>query len=149
MADKVYPSWEEIYKLSRKVGKEVLDSDFNPDVLIGIIRGGLVPARILSELLKNPRLYCMKIEYYDENNKPTEKPNITQELDVHLKDLNVLVVDEVCDSGSSMKTTMEYLKKFEPKQVKTAVVHVKPCSIFKPDFYADETDKWIVYPWEI
>jgi len=145
--EKINISWEELHKLTLEVGKQI-NNNFKPDVLIGLVRGGLVPARILSSFLNNPRLYCMKIEFYDKDDNPTKKPNITQELNVHLENLNVLVIDEVCDTGSTLKTTLEYLKKFNPKDIKTAVIHLKPHSIFKPDFHADTTDKWIIYPWE-
>jgi hypoxanthine phosphoribosyltransferase len=64
----------------------------------------------------------------------------------------ILVVDEVCDSGLTLEETEKVLIARGAKSVATAVLHYKPTKSendFVPDFYVAETDKWVVYPWEL
>lgn len=64
----------------------------------------------------------------------------------------LLIIDEVCDKGQTLKFLDERLKKQGAKLVRTAVLHYKPAQSetgFIPDWFVEETDKWIVYPWEL
>jgi hypothetical protein len=62
--------------------------------------------------------------------------------------LKVLVVDDVSDTGSSLRTAMEHVADRGASEVRVATLHVKPWTTFRPDYYAAEVDAWIVYPWE-
>jgi hypoxanthine phosphoribosyltransferase len=62
--------------------------------------------------------------------------------------LKVLVVDDVSDSGNSLIEVKKYVLEKGVSAVKIATLHHKPWSLFKPDYYAEEVDKWIIYPWE-
>ena len=64
------------------------------------------------------------------------------------KGKKVLVIDEVADSGECLELVKRLLKKQRPKSIKTAVLHKKPGSVHKPDYFIEETKSWIVYPWE-
>ena len=59
-----------------------------------------------------------------------------------------MLVDDVADTGRSMDLAVRYLKENKVGILKTATIHYKPQSMFKPNFYVKETEKWIVYPWE-
>ncbi len=61
----------------------------------------------------------------------------------------VLVVDEVADTGKSLKLVKEHIIEQGATEVKIATVYYKPWSIVKPDYYEKETSCWIVFPWEI
>jgi len=76
------------------------------------------------------------------------KPYIVEELGANITGLNVLVVDEVVDTGESMEVVKKYLSVFKPKSMKFAVLHIKPWAKAKPDHFVEETKAWIVYPWE-
>ena len=67
----------------------------------------------------------------------------------HLKDKKLLIVDDVSDTGGSFDFTVNLIKKKGITNFKTATLHHKPWSIFKPDYFIEEIDKWIIYPWEI
>jgi hypothetical protein len=66
-----------------------------------------------------------------------------------IADKKVLVVDEVADTGKSLKLVKEHIIEKGATEVKIATVYYKPWSIVKPDYYERETSKWIVFPWEI
>ncbi len=118
--------------------------DFEPDVIVGISRGGLVPARILSDIL-GKRVLILGMEFYKGINERKDRPAITQELP-KLEGLKILLVDDVSDSGKSLVTAMELLK---GNKVKTATLHYKPHSSYKPDYFVETSNSWIVYPWEV
>jgi hypothetical protein len=140
-------SWGKIDDLCQKLSEKI-SKNYSPDIIIGIIRGGLVPARLISDLMHNKNIATMRVESYFGIGKRKE-PKITQKLTVEIKNKSILLVDDVSDSGYSMKEAVKYLKKLHPSTIKTATLHYKPQSIFKPDYYIEETDKWIIYPWEI
>ena len=50
------PSWNQTYSFILKLSEAIRKSGFEPDVIVGISRGGWIPARILSDLLENPNL---------------------------------------------------------------------------------------------
>jgi hypoxanthine phosphoribosyltransferase len=57
-------------------------------------------------------------------------------------------VDDVSDSGESLKVALEHLNACGAKAIKTATLYYKPHSIFKPDFFIVQTEQWIIFPWE-
>jgi len=60
----------------------------------------------------------------------------------------VLVVDDICDTGKTLRDTVKILKMHDMEFIKTAVLYHKPHAKFTPDIYVKETDEWIVFPWE-
>jgi uncharacterized protein len=143
------PTWNQIYDILQNQAAKIQKIGYKPDVIIAISRGGLVPARVLSDLLEVETLTTLKIEFYLEINETRTQPLITQGLGMPIEGCKILLVDDVADSGSSLKLALEYLKSKNPKEIKTATLYYKPKSIQKPDFYEIETSSWIVYPWEI
>ncbi|MBI4399942.1 phosphoribosyltransferase, partial [Candidatus Micrarchaeota archaeon] len=116
--------------------------------IVGIGRGGLVPACYLADYLGPLKtLATLRIEYYTGIAKVGKKPKITQPVTVDLKGKNVLIVDDVADTGVTLKNAKEYIYKKGASKVKIAVLHYKPWSVLKPDYYVEETKKWVIYPW--
>jgi hypoxanthine phosphoribosyltransferase len=118
-----------------------------PDIIVGISRGGLVPARILSDILDVKDVAVLGIRFYKGMGKTEEKPVITQDISVDIKGKKLLVVDDVADSGRSLVFAREHLK--DAKEVRCATLHYKPVSEYKPDYFVSTTTAWIVYPWEV
>ena len=65
-----------------------------------------------------------------------------------MKGKRVLIVDDVADSGGSLKLAREHILQQGSADVRTAVLYVKPWSAVKPDCWAKETRLWVVFPWE-
>ena len=80
--------------------------------------------------------------------KPKENPVITQPVSVSVRGKKVLVVDEVADTGKSLRLVRSHLKEEGATEVKIATIYYKPWSIVVPDYYEKETSLWIVFPWE-
>ncbi|MEM2123052.1 MAG: phosphoribosyltransferase [Candidatus Bathyarchaeia archaeon] len=140
--------WEQMYGMCIALAEKIRVEGFNPDLIVGVARGGWIPARILSDLLHNPNLTSIRVEFYEDVGVTGREPRITQQLPIPVKGLKVLVVDDVSDTGRSLLTVYEHINKEGAESVKTATLHYKPHSIFKPDFYIDETSAWIIYPHE-
>lgn len=115
--NKTFISWAEFYKLVEILKSKVEKDKYSS--IYGIPRGGISVAQALAYKLDIPLISSL------------------EDLD---SSQNVLVVDDIVDSGR----TIEKYKKYN-----VAVLHVKPTAKIKPNYYVEETDAWIVYPWEI
>ncbi len=142
-------SWSDVYNLTLQLSERIVESGFIPDLIIGIARGGWIPARILSDVLYANAMFNVRIEYYTDLGVHGREPKITQPLSVPIEDKNVLIIDEVADSGESLSHAIEYVKKLGAKNLRSAVLHLKPTSRVIPDFYMQCVTSWTVYPWEI
>ena len=141
--------WEDIYNLTLQLSERVVSSGYEPNVIVGIARGGWIPARILSDVLYTQTMWNVRIEYYTELGVRGPEPRVTQPLSVPLEGKKILLVDEVADTGESLHHATEYIKSLGVAEVRTAVLHLKPTSVVRPDYYIQEVSAWIVYPWEI
>lgn len=143
------PTWSKIYRMLLRLAEEIRKDSFKPDIIAGVSRGGWPPARVLSDLLDNPNLANVKVEFYLGVAETKDKPTLTQPVSVNVKDKKVLVVDEVADTGKSLKIIKEHLTKEGANEVKIATIYYKPWSLITPDYYVKETSCWIVFPWEV
>ncbi|HIP85382.1 MAG TPA: phosphoribosyltransferase [Pyrodictium sp.] len=141
-------SWHDIEEGCLNIAEKIVKNGYRVDVIVGILRGGWVPARLLSDYLGVPNVGALEIKFYRGVGETGEKPVVTQPLVVDIRDRNVLIVDDVADTGKTLNVAQNFLSLYGPKQVKTATIYVKPWSIIKPDFYAWETDAWIIFPWD-
>ena len=123
---------------------------FNPDVLVGVGRGGWTPAVIVSNILKNPKLYSIKCEHYDVNDKPMKSARISQTVGLQVKGKKVLIIDEVADSGGSLRAIARHFKSLETSDFRFLVLHWKKGAAFTPEYYGAKVGKrWIKYPWDV
>ncbi|MEM2881736.1 MAG: phosphoribosyltransferase [Candidatus Bathyarchaeia archaeon] len=141
-------SWDEVYDLCIRLADKIRESGFSPDVIVGIARGGWIPARVLSDLLDNPNVMNMRIQFYIDIGKTEKKPTIVQPLDGSIRGKAILIVDDVADTGSSLRLAIEHAKELGAREVRVATLHYKPTSSIVPDYYVGETSDWIVYPHE-
>jgi len=144
----VAPSWDRVYEMLMDMALQIRKSGFNPHIIVGVSRGGWAPGRILSDLLENTHTVNVKIEFYVGIGKTAGKPIVTQPIGEDISGKRVLVVDDVSDTGKSLKVAMEHMLEKGAAGVKTATIYFKPHSTFKPDYFADSTANWIIFPWE-
>ncbi len=141
-------SWDDIYNLTLRLSERIVESGFSPEIIIGIARGGWIPARILSDVLYTDEMMNVRIEYYSDVGIRGDEPIITQPVTGSMEEKYVLIVDEVADTGDSLYHAIAHVKGLKAKSVRTAVLHLKPTSRVVPDYYMVKTEKWTVYPWE-
>jgi hypoxanthine phosphoribosyltransferase len=144
--DIVRMSWDATVGYCEELAGKI--RDFRPEMIVGLSRGGLVPARIMSDLLGVDDVGILGVKFYKAMGKATDFPKITQELAMDIGGKRILVVDDVADTGRSLVVAKDYLQRKGAGEIKIATIHYKPNSIFKPDYFVASTSAWIVYPWE-
>jgi hypothetical protein len=78
-----------------------------------------------------------------------KKPRITQRIQSSIAGRNILIVDDVADTGESLVVIKKYLKSKKPRTMNVATMYIKPWSKVLPDYYTSKTSAWIIFPWEL
>jgi hypoxanthine phosphoribosyltransferase len=144
-------SWGKTYALTRRLAVRILQQSFRPDFVVAIGRGGFVPARILCDFLAIGALTAIKIEHWAKGAKKQEKARLRFPLNVVVSGAKVLVVDDVTDTGDTLRAASEYLQQQQPAEMRTAVIHHKSSCQSMPDFFGQKIVKWrwVIYPWAV
>ena len=150
--------WEEYKRIIEKLAVEV-HKNYEPTVLIGIMRGAAPIIDILSRILKLPIAYIV-IQSYSGKGLEDQQGQLMFAREISSladkKDFNkVLLIDDLSDTGLTLNKSIEWLKNYGPtkdyiKEVKTACLWKKKSSKFEPDFCPVRlnSDPWIVQPTE-
>lgn len=120
---KRFIEWGDIDEAINKLATNILNNNKKIKAIIGLPRGGLIPAVMLSHKLKVPLIN-------DDNDMDDNG--------------YILIVDDICDSGKTLEEYKNY------KYILTATLHYKNSASVEPNFWwklAGENE-WIVYPWE-
>jgi len=144
--DRVYLSWWQVEKALQSLALSV--RDFGPDVIVGIARGGLIPAVMISHALGDVELRVMDVKFYKGIGERVGEPVITIPLHGSLEDKRVLIVDDVSDTGKTLEVVIEEVKKAGAKEIRVACLVAKPWTKVMPNYYVFRTDGWVVFPWE-
>ncbi len=141
--------FNDILRLSRILARKIKASGYTPDLIVAIGRGGYVPGRLVSDFLLFNDLTSMKIEHYTRAADMRAEARIRFPISVDITGKKVLIIDDVTDTGGTLRLAVDYIWSLKPADVRTAVLQHKTCSIFVPDFYAQKVIKWrwIIYPW--
>lgn len=142
-------TWRKINEAILRLAQNIISEGLETDLIVGILRGGYIVARILSDMIGTDNIGVVEVKFYKGIEERAERPIITQPLTVDVKGKNVLIVDDVVDSGRTLEIVTEQVRLRGAKSVRTAVLFYKPKSIIKPDFYAQEVREWVVFPWEL
>jgi hypoxanthine phosphoribosyltransferase len=141
-------TWDGYGRAARELATMVADSGFRPDLILAIARGGLFPAGSLGYALSVKNLYVMNLEFYsgvDERlDVPVMLPPYLDKFD--LTDARILVVDDVADTGHTLKAVYEFCQEVVAES-RTAVLYEKPQSLVKCDYVWKRTGQWINFPW--
>lgn len=146
----VVPSWEEITKLTSEVAAKIKKSGFYPDAIIAVSRGGLIPGRLVADFLHVKYVLAIKADHWGITASKDGKASISYDLnpDLDLSGQNMLIVDDVTDTGESLELCKERVLGRHPADVRTATVYHLSHSKYKPDYFGAEREwAWIVFPW--
>jgi len=160
---KYYISAEELLQDSFKLGEKIYQSNFKPDFIIGVWRGGTPIGIAIQEYLdylgiETDHIAIRTSSYYgiDQADKQVRVHGLDYIVDNINADDKVLLVDDVFDSGRSIEAIFAHLKKKTrlnmPKEIRTACPWFKPnrnSTNITPDYYLKETDDWLVFPHEL
>ncbi len=146
-------SYDEIAKWTADVAKQVQASGYDPTVIVGLTRGGWVPARLLCDTLSVKKLYAVKTEHWGVTANQNGKALLTQELNSDVKDESVLIVDDITDTGESLTLATAHLADRHPREIRTSTLLHIAHSKMEPDFYSvrvpEDKWTWFIFPWNL
>ena len=160
---KIYISAQQLLEDSLELGRQILVSDFRPNYIVGVWRGGTPVGIMVQELLD---FYGVETDHisirtssYSGIAKRENKVRV-HGLNYLTSSMNaedsLLIVDDVFDTGLSVKAILKKMKeksrKNLPHDIRVATAYFKPArnkTNFRPDFFAHQTDEWLVFPHEM
>jgi xanthine phosphoribosyltransferase len=140
-----YHSWADVNRYVCSIIEQMQDANWEPDYIVGVARGGLVPAVMLSHHFQVP-LHNIHISFRDNVGIPTSVVQLPSR-----EGKKVIIVDDINDSGKTLDyiNSIEYFKCCD---VKYAVLLDKTSSEFQEvDYFAKvvfDNNEWHVFPWE-
>jgi hypoxanthine phosphoribosyltransferase len=147
-AEREILTWDDFGASGRELAQTVADDGFVPDVVVAIARGGLLLAGNIAYALGVKSCGAFNVEFYTGIGTVLPEPVVLPPLmdQASLAGQRVLLVDDVSDSGRTMKMVVELLEQMGA-EVRTVVLYTKPRTIFEPDYTWRRTDLWITFPW--
>ena len=143
-------TWEAFGAAARELAQRVRDDGFDPTIVLAVARGGLPVAGAVAYALGVKNCCVINVEYYTDIDERLEVPIILPPA-LNLVDLTaarVLVVDDVADTGETLKLVADQVATYVA-EVRTAVLYEKPRSIVQCDYVWASTSHWIDFPWSV
>ena len=144
--NKIWYKWKEMRRDVNTLCREIVLDKFDPDVIVGLSRGGLTPGVMMSHWMKKP-FKPIKTALRDYPEWEDYLPRKT--------DKRVLIVDDVCDSGETFHKIRNHInsRKENGVDVRFATLWWNNECNFKPHYFAqeiakDSTNTWINFCWE-
>ncbi|MEX0907349.1 MAG: phosphoribosyltransferase family protein [Gemmatimonadota bacterium] len=139
-------SWEFFGELCRVLAVKVATSGYKPDLVIGIAKAGVIPGAVVASILRCD-FYSLKISRDAGGDRTLSRPKILSAAPKEAAGKTVLVVDEICTSGETMRLALNAVRQVSPAEVRTATSLIKT-SGYRPDYYALETSSTVAFPWD-
>jgi hypoxanthine phosphoribosyltransferase len=132
--------WQFFGELCRVLALKVYHA-YDPDLILGVAKAGVIPGAVVASILQRD-FASMAISRSESGARPVViagPPKL-------VTGRRVLIVDETCDTGDTMKLALAAVRDLKPAAVKTAVsFRTGP---YAPDYHALETDSFIILPWD-
>jgi xanthine phosphoribosyltransferase len=146
--DKIIVPWEEIHTTVESIHSTTEANDVGDIAIIGISRGGLIPAVLLSQLKNNSSVYTVGIKSYSGNKRNKDFVYQTPSIETLKEYKTLYLVDDICDTGLTFKHLTE--KYFTELNLKTISLFYRSNSLYSPDYYGTKLldESWVVFPWE-
>ncbi len=138
--------WEMFGELCRALALKVARSGYRPDLVVGIANAGVIPGAVIASMLRCD-FFSMKISRRSGFERARDKPKILSAAPRQAARRRILIVDEICTSGETLRLALAAVRNVNPEEVRTAVSFVR-IGGYEPDYYALQTDDAIVFPWD-
>ncbi len=132
--------WPLFGELCRALALKVARA-YDPEIVLGVAKAGVIPAAVVASILER-EFASMTLT----RKRAGAKPVLVSGPPASIRGRRVLLVDETCDSGHTLKLALNEIRALAPAEVRTAVSF--KTGGYQPDFFSFETDKSIVLPWD-
>ncbi len=140
----LHVEWPLFGELSRALALKV-SREYDPDLVVGIATAGVVPGAVVAAMLgREFHSLVVSRKYRAEEIRDT--PAILSSAPAEVRGKRILIVDETCDSGETMRLAIGAIVNAGALEVRTAVEF--RTGSFEPDFHALATASTIVLPWD-
>jgi hypothetical protein len=133
-----FMNWEELESEVDSLAKKI---NLDPDIIVGIVRGGIIPARLLSNKFNVKEMYCLTVR------KVGDRRLVTTEIKEDIQGKKALLVEDMLETGRSLIAARQYLE-VKGAIVKTACLYTMPISEIKVDYSLKEINEDVSFPWE-
>ncbi|HEY6239062.1 MAG TPA: phosphoribosyltransferase [Thermoplasmata archaeon] len=144
-------TWAEADGWADTIADRVLDAGRTPTTIVALTRGGWVPARLVADRLRVKRLVSLRAQHWGVTATPSGAAEITEGLSGPVRDEDVLIVDDITDTGQSLSLALDHVRSADAKRVETATCLHLTHSTFVPTYAAEEIPRdawvWVVFPW--
>jgi len=141
-------SYQEFGDAVLDLARDIKKSDFQPNIVLSIARGGCFLGSALGYALGVKNSFTMNVEFYTGIDQrlpmPVVLPPVPNKVD--LRGATVLIADDVADSGETLRLVLDFWRG-TVKEARSVVLYEKPRSVVKPDYVWRRTEKWIEFPW--
>lgn len=138
-------SWEVFGELCRALAVKVAQSGYQPDLVIGIAKAGVIPGAVIASMLKCD-FHSMKISRDVGVERVRARPKLLTAAPRDAAGKKVLIVDELTTSGDTLRIALNALRSVAPAEMKTAVSFAK--GKYLPDYFSLQTEGTIIFPWD-
>jgi hypoxanthine phosphoribosyltransferase len=140
--------WAEFGQACRELARQVAADGYEPDVILAVARGGLLPAAAVAYALDTKNVVAVNVEFYTGQDRRLDvpvmlPPFLTPEI---IAGARVLVVDDVADTGGTLALVTDFCAA-HVADVRCAVIYEKPRSSVRCSYVWRRTDRWIDFPW--
>jgi hypoxanthine phosphoribosyltransferase len=132
--------WPFFGELCRALALRIAGS-FDPEIIVGIAKAGVIPGVVVASILQRD-FASMAVTREDSDRRPT----LVTAPPPSVRGRRVLVVDETCDSGDTLKLALATIRDLRPSAIKSAVSF--KTGAYEPDFHALATESFIILPWD-
>ena len=141
-------NWNQIEEMVENVCKQIIEKKFFPNYIIALGRGGLIPARLVSDRLGINDIGFINVKLYKNVGVKNKEITIKNFNDI-IENKNILLIDDIADSGETIEKTIKHLLCTRYKTLKTAVLLIRESIVRKPSFFDRVVKKeWVIFPWE-
>jgi len=144
-------SWSEADGWADAIERQVRAANRLPETIVGLTRGGWVPARLLADRLGVRRIVSLRTQHWGITATPTGAASLTEGLSGPVKGERVLVVDDITDTGDSLRLAVDNVRTAGASQVESAAFLHIAHSKFLPTYFGEEIPRdrwvWVVFPW--
>ncbi len=140
----LHVEWPLFGELSRALALKV-SREYDPEIVVGVATAGVVPGAVVAAMLGR-EFHSLVVSRKYRAEEIREVPAVLSSAPAEVRGRRVLIVDETCDSGDTMRLAVGAIVNAGAKEVRTAVGF--RTGIYQPDFHALATASTIVLPWD-